>query len=460
MIKSWVTCAILGCVVGVSGETITICPNGSCAFTDVQEAIDYSKDGDVLELAAGTYPIAATLNVYGKAIVLSGTFSRDGTPLSMLDGQGAVRVLECATNETNDTVFEHLVFINGSASYGAGVLCENSAPTFVNCIVKECVSTSDGAGVCNIHASPTMIYCVMESNATTAGFGGGMANFVGSTPELVECVWYGNQASLGGGGLYNSTSEPVLMWCRFETNATPRGGGAVLNDQSNPTFEVCSFIANTAGTDGGGMFNAISCSPTIRECLFEENTANDRGGGVCNDRCSPLIHACEFKRNRAENGSGGAIANEGDPNWVCRVVITECVFEDNAASARGGAVFSSRTECLPTVRECAFQGNSAPYGSSLANENGAFVHLQSCVFDECCCVEPLTTAIDFGGNNSLYICQGCKGDVNCDGQVDGSDLSRVLSAWGPSTGRYDLNADGVVNGGDVGFLFVSWGSCL
>lgn len=460
MIRSCVVCALLACSGWINGDVITICPDGSCAFTDVQEAIDFAKDGDVLALAAGTYLLSSPIDVHGKAIVLSGVFSRDGNPLSVLDGQSATRVLECTTNETNDTVFEHLVFINGSASYGAGVFCQNSAPTFVNCTVKECISTSDGGGVCNISANPTMIFCTMESNVSSGGLGGGMANFVGSTPVLQECVWYGNTGGLGGGGLYNSTSEPVLMSCRFEKNATPRAGGAVINDQSNPTFEACVFIANTAGTDGGGMFNDINCSPTLRSCLFEANTASSRGGGMRNDRCSPTIEACTFARNQVANGNGGAIANEGDPNWTCRVVISNCLFEENDASAKGGAIYSSTTECLPTILECSFLGNTASYGSTLANENGAFVHLQSCVFDACCCVEPLTTAIDYGGNNSLYICQGCEGDVNCDGKVDASDLSRVLSAWGPAIGRYDLNADGVVNGSDVGFLFVSWGSCL
>lgn len=47
-------------------------------------------------------------------------------------------------------------------------------------------------------------------------------------------------------------------------------------------------------------------------------------------------------------------------------------------------------------------------------------------------------------------------DINCDGQVDGLDLSFVLSNWGNS-GPGDVNQDGITDGIDLATLLSGWG---
>jgi hypothetical protein len=272
-------------------------------------------------------------------------------------------------------------------------------------------------------------------------------------------VFYGNTAaSSNGGAMYNSTSGPSLTWCRFEVNTAQGSGGAVVNLQSDPTFLVCEFIENQAGNLGGAVSNDTDCMPAFLSCSFTANSSVRDGGGMFNRRCRPEVLGCEFSGNHSDEG-GGAIANSGDPIFACFPTIADSVFTMNTADGRGGAILNSDGVCHTLILGCQFGSNSADFGSSIANETGALVELEGCDFGECCSVEPLTTAIDHGGNNSLYICEGCEGDVNCDGVVNGSDLNRVFSAWGPSLGRYDLNADGVVNGNDVGLLFVTWGNC-
>jgi len=56
--------------------------------------------------------------------------------------------------------------------------------------------------------------------------------------------------------------------------------------------------------------------------------------------------------------------------------------------------------------------------------------------------------------------QGCIGDLNDDGVIDGADLGVQLSAWGLCTGcAADINDSGVVDGADLGLLLGAWGTC-
>lgn len=48
-------------------------------------------------------------------------------------------------------------------------------------------------------------------------------------------------------------------------------------------------------------------------------------------------------------------------------------------------------------------------------------------------------------------------DLDCDGDVDATDLSILIAAWGPCNGcRPDLNRDGQTNARDLGVLLSSW----
>ena len=56
---------------------------------DIQSAITSASDGDVIQLAAGTYQPTSTINLLGKAVTLRGAIDpSSGEPVSILDGQG------------------------------------------------------------------------------------------------------------------------------------------------------------------------------------------------------------------------------------------------------------------------------------------------------------------------------------------------------------------------------------
>lgn len=58
-----------------------------------------------------------------------------------------------------------------------------------------------------------------------------------------------------------------------------------------------------------------------------------------------------------------------------------------------------------------------------------------------------------------YGLEGCAGDLNADGVVNGADLGLLLGGWGASGSSFDLTGDGVVDGADLGVIFGAWGAC-
>ncbi len=146
----------------------------------IQAGINVAVDGDEVVVAPGTYFTNITFG--GKAITVRSSDPNDaGVVLStIIDGNGAGRVVVCSSGEGSDTVLSGFVITGGAAFFGGGMLNDGSSPTVTNC---------------------TFI-------GNTANSGGGMANFVGSSPTVTNCSFIGNTAS-DGGGMHNfSSSQP------------------------------------------------------------------------------------------------------------------------------------------------------------------------------------------------------------------------------------------------------------
>ena len=53
----------------------------------------------------------------------------------------------------------------------------------------------------------------------------------------------------------------------------------------------------------------------------------------------------------------------------------------------------------------------------------------------------------------------CVGDFDCNGVIDGADLTMLLGFWGSQGGEYDLTGDKFVDGADLTVLLGVWGLC-
>ena len=69
---------------------------------------------------------------------------------------------------------------------------------------------------------------------------------------------------------------------------------------------------------------------------------------------------------------------------------------------------------------------------------------------------PIVVALAVPG---LAMAGSCAGDVDGDGEVSGTDLAALLSAWGSSNPAADFNASGTVDAEDLTVLLGAWGTC-
>ncbi len=211
----------LACCTGVIADTVSVCLDGSCDFTDIQAAINASANGDIIEIRAGTYSPPTTLSLAGKSVVLRGQLDANGIPQTIFDGGGNRQIL--ALSSSSATI-EGIRFQNGRASAGGAMTI--------------------GAG------SPQVIRCVFISNHATQ-FGGGVHAYQ-SAPTFVQCRFESNTAIINGGGLYPVLSQSTFIGCVVTGNTAPNGSGMFLAGACTCLTQLIDTIVCGNTNTGGG----------------------------------------------------------------------------------------------------------------------------------------------------------------------------------------------------------------
>ena len=220
-------------------------------YASVELAVDAAAPGAVIHVDAGIFTPDVTLDTQGKAITIRGAIDESGHPATVIDGRGEIRLLQCVSGETSDTVFENLAIRNGAARG----LTDNDGGT----------SAADGGGIYNKDSSPSLVNCTFTENSADR-YGGGGFNTQYSNPVLTGCTFTGNTAVFSGGGMRNYFSHPTLNNCTFTKNSAQIfSGGGMSNSSSDPVLTACTLCDNTpnqisgAWDDGGSNCVATSC---------------------------------------------------------------------------------------------------------------------------------------------------------------------------------------------------------
>ena len=303
-VLSTVAALAVGCF--AAADTITVCLDGSCDYTDIQDAVDAAEHLDVIEVGPGTYYPEETITTPGAgAITLRGSVDKNGYPTTIIDGQGAMGVINCSLSSY--WTFENLLITGGNAILGGGAYCAYRAHVrFENCVFLQNSASSAGGGVFfggDLHNWPSLHLgvvnnCVFQENSAGSE-GGGMSCYLVSA-QINNCRFIGNSAYFGG-GLDSYNCGPQVTNGIFEMNlASYRGGGlscfTTFGDHpdhlTNPILTNCVFRDNTAADVGGGMYGSSDSNPYLTDTILCSNFPNQIHGSYTEKGDNCFAYSC------------------------------------------------------------------------------------------------------------------------------------------------------------------------
>jgi len=347
--KAYALAVVIGFVAS-TGSAITVIPVSSSA--ELSTALNSISEGDVIEMADGTYPVPAGGFLLSDAGVNCTIRAAEGA-LVTLDGGGnsqVFRMENSVVDVQHTVVFENLVFADGlsnDSQLGGGVTLIQAAATFSGCTFLDNSSIGD----------------------LTGGGGVFMRDF--AVGHFFDCTFSGNTAMKEGGAMrLRNNCMAIVHDCFFSYNRTDvpdhhyfAEGGAIHLYDSSIWISNSTFYQNYAGCIGGAIYvkgiydetpNPTS-SIIISNSTFDHNRAEPDPSSYCsqatvggamlieNDAVAE-IYSSRFLENAAE--MGGAL---GD--YRGRLTIEDSVFKGNLAfgddgNGAGGALHSNSNDTL------------------------------------------------------------------------------------------------------------------
>jgi predicted outer membrane repeat protein len=298
-----------------AATTYVVRPNGTGDFATIQAAIDAAANGDVIELANGTFAGNGNrdLTYHGKAITVRAQASDPASCVIECGGSAGSphRGFIFNNAETADAELEGVTIIHGYiAGYpngrGGGIYFDNASPTIRRCVIEQNGADAGGGGICCVQmASPTLVECTIRANQ--GGNGGGIAcwgtgNGVnGPSPAFTDCLITQNTAAASGGAIFHTQAgSPRFLRCRVTANSAGFGGAASFHlPGTSPIFTACTFYGNSITSYGGAIRSGDSASPAFDRCII----AGESSGSAI--ECMSLTSVPTFTCSDIFGNAGG-----------------------------------------------------------------------------------------------------------------------------------------------------------
>ena len=272
-------------------------------FSTIQAAVDFASNGDVVQVAPGTYSGSGNRNIdfQGKAITVRSRSGPDRTTIDCTNHRG----FYFHSEEGPDSVLRGFTITGGlksgsdippdgepwnpsaDNSVGGGIYCEFASPTIINCVIKDC-SAEVGGGIGLVGWTPTISDCVIEG-CQAGGGGAGIGLIRGCDATIINCTLKNNVAHYGslGAGLYCWQSAVFLTDCDISGNdagGNVKGGGLYCGGSSGSLVAENCLISDNTAEAGGGVFAEAFDRVRLTNCTVAGNKLSapgtSSGGGV------------------------------------------------------------------------------------------------------------------------------------------------------------------------------------
>ena len=280
--------------------------------------------------------------------------------------------------------------INGRAVEG-GAIYNDGSLTLSDVKLSDNAADSYGGAVFN-NGELVVSDSVFDSNdivnrgSASVDYGGAaIYNWYGGTLTVSGSNFTNNIKNYKNGdnlvGAITTIGNATVSGSNFVNNSGRWGGaisatGAELRKNSS-TLTVSNTIFKDNSALYAGAVYIWGSNYNIADCVFDNNTAfgkgnmtpnNNNGGALVvsqvsrfNEPITGTISGSKFTNNKAQYG-GAAYFNKGF------VTITDSVFENNVATAEGGAVdfsHASVKDLVVSINNSSFVGNKAPVAGAI-----------------------------------------------------------------------------------------------
>ena len=354
-------------------------------FTDLQNAIG---------LVTGTLTLNQNIAMTAKeaanftnGITINKDITIDGKGHT-IDAKNLGRIFSIGEGFT--VTLTNATLINGRAVEG-GAIYNDGSLTLSDVKLSDNAADSYGGAVFN-NGHLVVGNSVFDSNdivnrgSASVDYGGAaIYNWYDGTLTVSGSNFTNNIKNYKNGdrlvGAITTIGNATVIGSNFVNNSGRWGGaisatGAELRKNSS-TLTVSNTIFKDNSALYAGAVYIWGSNYNIADCVFDNNTAfgkgnmtpnNNNGGALVvsqvsrfNEPITGTISGSKFTNNKAQYG-GAAYFNKGF------VTITDSVFENNVATAEGGAVdfsHASVKDLVVSINNSSFVGNKAPVAGAI-----------------------------------------------------------------------------------------------
>ncbi|MDP8238733.1 MAG: choice-of-anchor D domain-containing protein, partial [Candidatus Hatepunaea meridiana] len=370
-------------------------------YESIQAGIDAAWVGDTVLVQPGTY--VENLDFIGKNITVGSLYLITGDESfisnTIIDGDNAGRCVIFRSGEGSEAVLSGFTLENGTAPWGGGIYCNaaNGActPTLDHLVIHRNHASRYGGGMYSTQgANPTLINVTIYDNTAVDGYGTFGTFGGGSTAQVTNCIFWGNDPfdvaggltitysdiENGFGGEGNIDQDPLFVDADngdfHLTENSPCVDTGDPNSPENPDGSRVDMGAYFYNQGNVHVFNVPDEYNTIQEAI-----------GAAGDSDTVLVHPGTYIENINFNGKEIVVASlliitddedyihetiiDGDDNGsvatfnndeTANSVLMGFTLLNGQADQGGGIICSSAN---PTLKALEIESNSAQYGGGI-----------------------------------------------------------------------------------------------